>query len=586
MVAQEPGSVDSHPPVHPSGPWSSKNILATLLPLAVFVGASVLFLSTLSAHYSEGEDSINWVTLTTYGSGVHIFHANHIGFIWLNQIYYRLWVWLGYTGDASFPLKVLNALAGALTLSLMVRILRRVGADSLLILVWVGATAASFGFWSYATQAESYIVPMPAIFLGISVVIGLADDSFSPWSLALLGASMAFATMINQMHVLLVLSAAAAVVLVWYRRRSEVPVSRLLLGAASFGAAAALIIGVAYFGVSIFIVGLRDLDSIIDWSKGLAAKGLTTPFSMTDLIKGFIGMARAVLGGHFLCWFDWFYGPFTRRFPKLMVEERYLALGLSPGVAIVCLIATILAMLSGLIVLISLVFPGRHGKAEQRGEAENRRFFALNAFAWITLVASYVFNVVWEPTNDEFWIGLIPIAYLAIASVFARRPQAKRRRVAGAVFAASLFIANGLGAILPQTKLDSDYWYQANRFLIENARPGDVVVTDGGFLSDSYLGYYTKATVVAVHRIAPATLERVLSEEQPGRVWVSSWASEPSPQVRAAGFLPGRDEAAIRTALEKVRGQLKKRDENPWQTIWQLEPSSANEGSSFRELKR
>jgi hypothetical protein len=263
-----------------------------------------------------------------------------------------------------------------------------------------------------------------------------------------------------------------------------------------------------------------------------------------------------------------------------MIEERYLASGLSPGVAIVCLIATILAMFSGLIVLLSLALPGRHGRPEQQGEAERRRFFALNAFNCITLVASYVFNVVWEPTNDEFWIAMVPIAYIAIASIFAGRPQAKRRRVAGAIFAASLFIANGFGAILPQTKLESDYWYQANRFLIQNARAGDVVVTDGGSISDSYLVYYTRSTVVAVHRIAPAELGRVLSNEHRGKVWVSSKASEPSPEVRATGYLKGRDDAGIRAALEKVSGRLIKRDESRWQTISQLEASSADARST------
>ena len=573
MAAQKSQSMGSLPPVRRPGPWSWEKTLGAVLPLAVFVGASILFLSTLSVHYSEGEDSPVWVRLTMNGSVRTLFQANHIAFLWICRVYYRLWVWLGYTGDASFPLKAINALAGALTLSLMVRILLRLGADNLLTLIWVGATAASFGFWSYSTQAETYILPMPAILLGIHVVIGLANDRFSPWSLALVGTLMAFATLINQMHVLLILTTAVAVVLIWYRRRPEVSASRLLLGMASFGGTAALIIGVAYFGASIFVHGSRDLGSIIEWSKGAAAKNLTAPFSITDPIKGIIGMARAVLGGHFLSGFDWFHGPFTRLLPgKLMLEERYAGLGLSPGVRIFCLIATIVAMLSGLVVLFSLVFSGRQRMAEQQGEAKRRRFFAIDAFTSVTLLASYVFNVVWEPTNDEFWIVLLPVACLAVASVFARRPLANRRRVAGSLFAIAIFIANGLGVILPQTKLESDVWYQANRFLIENARTEDMIVTDGGFISDTYLVFYTKSTVVAVSQIAPDELSRVLSAKHAGRVWVSSWALEPMPEVRATGQLRKRDEAAIHSALGKVSGRLSKRNENPWQTVWQLEP--------------
>ena len=579
MASQESRSTDSLPLVPWSGPWSSKNIVGPVLPLAVFVGASILFLSTLSAHYCEGEDNLTWVSLTTYGSFHQLFRANHIGLLWFGRLYYRLWVWLGYTGDASFPLKLLNALAGALTLSLMARALRRLGVDNLLILIWVGATAVSFGFWSYSTQPESYIIPLPAIFLGINVLISLADDRFSPWSLALLGILLAFATLINQMHVIFILTMPAAVILLWYRRRPEVPASRLLLGAASYGGAAALIIGVAYFGITIFVVGLRDLGSIFEWSKGLAST-MTTPFSINDPIKAIIGMARSVLGGHFLAGFDWFYIPFSRLFPgKLMVEERYLGLGLSTGVRIACLVATIVAMLSGIILLISLALPCRQGMAEQ-GEADRRRFFAVYAFASITLVACYVFNVVWEPTNDEFWIGLLPIAYLWIASIFARRPLAKRRLVTGFVFAVCLFIANGMGVILPQTKLESDYWYQANRFLIQNVRPVDIIVTDGGSISDLYLRYYTRSTVIAVHTIAVDELGRLLSEEHPGRVWVSSWAIEPAREVRATGLLNGRNEAAIQSIFEQMKARLTKKDENQWQTVWQLEPPTDDVGAA------
>ena len=153
----------------------------------------------------------------------------------------------------------------------MVTVLRRLGADMLLILVWVGATAFSFGFWSYCTQPETYILSMPAIVLGINIVIGLADDRFSPWSLAVLGSLMAFATLINQMHVVLVVTTAAAAVLIWYRRRPEIPMKQLLLGLASFASASGLVIGAAYFGASIFVLHHNCLGKTFSWSKGYAS---------------------------------------------------------------------------------------------------------------------------------------------------------------------------------------------------------------------------------------------------------------------------------------------------------------------------
>ena len=412
--------------------------------------------------------------------------------------------------------------------------------------------------------------------LGINVVIGLADDRFSAWSLALLGTLMGFATLINQMHVLLIPCTAAAVLLIWYRRRPEVTANRLLAGLASFGGAAALIIGVAYFGVTIFILGKRDLGRSSYGRRDTPPNLSDHPLSITDPIKGAIGIA-AMLGGHFLAGFDWFYGPFTRAFPgKLMIEERYLALGLSPahphrlpdrdrGGHVVG---------AGRAVF-TLAGPPRRGGASRANRAATH-FRTRCVLLPFTLIASYIFNVVWEPTNDEFWIGLLPIGYLAIASLFARRPLANRHRVAGFVFVASLFIANGLGVIWPQTKLALDYWYQANRFLIENARAADTVVTDGAFISDNYVSYYTGANVVGVHSVAPDDFARLLSDKHAGRVWVSSWAFEPMPEVRATGMLKGRDEKAIQSVREQVKMRLIKRDENPWQTVWQLEDPGDN----------
>ena len=254
-----------------------------------------------------------------------------------------------------------------------------------------------------------------------------------------------------------------------------------------------------------------------------------------------------------------------------MMEERYLALGLSPGVRITCLIALAIVGLSGMYILASLVLKRGSQVTEQPGE--RRRFFALNAFVYPTLLAYYVFNVYWEPVNNEFFVAPLPIAMLAVASLFARRPPPKQCVPAAALFAASLFIVNGLGSILPQSKLDSDYWYHANLYLIQNASEGDVVVTDGGYLSDCYLKMFTKSTVVTVHDVGINELIRHLSEKHPGRLWISSWAFEPDAKIRMANReFEKRDDAAIQAALAKLKPRLIKRDENAWQTVWQLEP--------------
>jgi hypothetical protein len=564
--------MDPVPQPAPAAPRSWQTAAQSGLPMAVFVGALILFLSTLSAQYSEGEDSAGWVVRVTSEPFSALINPHHIAFLAFSRVIYQLWLWCGYVGDAALSMKVSSAVAGALTLSLMATALRRLDANVALILAWVAATAAAYGFWSYSTQPETYLLSLPAVLLGVNVLIGLADDRFSPWSLGLLGGLMSFATLINQMNVLLVPTTALAIVLIWYRRRPELSASRLIAGLASFGGVSATIIGAAYFGVTMLVLGLRDLDSIFTWSRGYASAVIDSSFSWTDPVKGVIGIARVFLGGHFLFGFDWFNDAFTRLLPrKLMMEERYLALGLSPGVRITCLIALAVVGLSGMYILACLAL--RRAQPVNEQPAERRRFFALDTFVYPTLLSYYAFNVYWEPVNNEFFVTPLPIAMLAIASLFARRPPAKQCVPAAALFAASLFVLNGLGSILPQSSLDSDYWYQANLYLMRNAGEGDVIVTDGGFLSDWYLKLFTKSTVVTVHRVETAELSRHLSEKLPGRLWISSWAFEPPPKIRLANReFEQRDEPAIQAALAKVKPRLVKKDENAWQTVWQLEP--------------
>ena len=121
----------------------------------------MLFLSTLSVQYCEGGDRATWVSTVTHKSFSLLFNPHHIAFLGFSRIVYQVSLWCGYTGDAGLPMRVMNAVAGALTLALMVRAVNDLGADSLLILIWVGATAVSFGYWSYSTQPETYVLPLP-----------------------------------------------------------------------------------------------------------------------------------------------------------------------------------------------------------------------------------------------------------------------------------------------------------------------------------------------------------------------------------------------------------------------------------------
>ncbi len=241
---------------------------------AVFFAALGLYLCTQSRHYSEGEDSASYVIRVTRPSSPHqLYHPNHLAYLPLNKAVYTLCQAIGYSGDAALPMKSVSAVAAALALCVMLLIMRRLEIDNRLALVWVVVTAVSYGFWSYSTQAETYTLPLPFFLLSILTVIGLADGPFSARQFAWLGLFNALTTLTQQMHIIIYPLMIIAAVAIWFRRRSLVPPGRLVVGLLIFGAVSAVVVGSAYFWAALGPLGLRDLESIIKWSKGEGPQG-------------------------------------------------------------------------------------------------------------------------------------------------------------------------------------------------------------------------------------------------------------------------------------------------------------------------
>jgi hypothetical protein len=555
--------------------------------LSLWVGlcAFLLYLCTLSKHYSEGEDSAQYVREVTSPASIRVlFFPNHLAFNSLNRAVYVLCRQAGYHGDATLPMQILNTCAGAVALGMMVKILQTLAVDDRLTLCWVSLTAVSFGFWSYSTQAETYTLPLPFIIFSIYLIMRLWDNHFSYASFAWLGCSGAAATLLHQQHVLVLSSIAIAVALIGFRNRSEVPMRRFVLGLGILCSLGALIVGVAYFWVAIRVFMLRDPAAIIQWSKGHARHGLWTPWSYTNPIKSvLVGFPHTVLGSHFLFGFDSFHAVASGWFPgKLLIEERYLGQHIPLWIRLTCLAAAIGAIGSALAVARTLFFPSDNARLDG---ALKRRFEAADTIVFVLIFHYFVFNTLWEPTNIEFWIVLLPVVAIAIAAIQSRRPMARKWWPAVAALATCVLVVNGLGSILPQTNRDTDYWYQANHYLIKNAKAGDIILTDGRFISVNYLKFYTNADVVSpVDWDENGRSGKKLLEGGFNRIWISSWAIDPPSAAGWMGKPDFRKQEDIRRFVASVRDRLVKRDESSFQTVWELQqtPPDAGDGQGSR----
>lgn len=523
----------------------------------------------LAVNHSEGEDSGHYIDVIRNTDLGELFYANHILFASFNWVLYKIWQLLGYGGDPALPIQMANVAAAAVTVFLLFHVARRLGLDDLYAAICVGLTATTFGFWWYSVEAETYLLPLPFILLCVWLLLGLAERGFTTRRFLALGCCFSLATLFHQQHVLLMPILIFAAGVIWYRRRRTVSRTSLLAGLAAFGAVSAMMIGTTYFAVAILVQDCSTLGEIIHWSKGTAQQGLWTPWSAANPIKSIVGIGRAICGLHFLYGFEFFQAGIARIQPgKFLADDRFLAESISPAWRGTCLGTAALAAVSGLAVAWACIFPLGRGSGAPADLRTPRLAFA--AFAAGTLIAYSVFNTLWEPQNVEFWVMLFPVVSLVVARRLADRQTPRWATAAALTLIGSLFVTNLLGSVLPQTDRRGDYWYAANRYLIRHATADDLIVTDGGWISDNCLRSNTPAAVVVVSQVKTDELAQTIRQHRRGRIFISSWALKPDQAIVATAPQWERDEAALARLFGRYRPRLKRLHDNGFQAVWEL----------------
>jgi len=548
------------PDATPASPW---------LPLALAAIVVCGYSLTLAKNHTEGEDSGHYIEVVRNTDLAELFYPNHVLFASFNSAVYKAWQAAGYRGDAAMPMQLNNVLAAAATLLLLFYTARRLRLGDFHAALCVALTAVCYGFWWYGVEAETYLLPLPFILLCVLVLVNLAERPFALRRFLALGCCFSLAVLFHQQHVLLMPILLAAICVVWYCRRGAIPPRSLLLGLAVFGAVAAVLIGGVYLAVAFSVHGCSSLAEAVHWSKGTAQGGLWTPWSWANPVKSLMGAGRAICGLHFLYGFDFFHNAIARVLPeKFLADDRFLAESISPPLRWLCLATAAVAGISAVAVAVACLLP-LGPKTELSSQTRIARW-AFAVFALGAIAAYAVFNTLWEPQNIEFWVMLIPLAALAVTLRLSRRRMPRWPTAATLTLIASLFLANLLGSILPQTRRAGDYWYAANDYLIERAEPGDLVVTDGGWISDNCLRSNTPAAVLVVRETPAAKLPELIDRHRGGRIFISSWALRPEPAIVATSPDWQRDEQQLRRIFEPMRQRLRKLDDNGYQVIWEL----------------
>lgn len=528
----------------------------------------ILFLGTKALTHTEAEDSTHHIRQVATGDVRTLFHPHHLLYNSANSLTYRFWCGLGYGGNAEHPMQVNNALAGAVTACLLVLTMRRLSFSLLASLLAACGLVGSYGFWWYSVEAETYILPLPFIWLALQRLILLAQRPGRPRDFIWLGVFVSLATLFHQQHVFLVFVAGLVVLVLGWRSTPPPDGWSIARGLLVYALVCAVLILGPYLLVARMVFGLSGLREIVLWSMGYAREGLWTDWAWSNLLKSCVGAGRAIWGLQFMFGFEWFSGLMQRLFPaKILEEEVFLAAHLSRARIWFCLITFLIsaAGLSGL--FLSGWLHRRERQSGSPGESASRAYMTVALFAVVMWLVYAVFNTLWEPQNLEFWIAPLTLIWLFAFGRPGQRAVSVRRGVWAVAAVVALFSCNLMGSVLPQLDIRADYWYAANEPLIRAAGPDDVIITEGGYISSGYLRLHTPARIVSPAGCSAAELNNLLSAAR-GRVYVSSWLIEPPRGVRSQ--LRYRDDPAVRSWFESVRPSLELFAETPMQRIYRV----------------
>ncbi len=545
-----------------------------------FIG--IMYILTLSRNHTEGEDSIYYImSVTNWGESfyhfVWNFHPNHLFFNPVNRLFYNLWIFFGYKGSAEIPMQILTVITSITTLALTYLLGVKIGIKPSLAFLPVGWLAFSFGFWIYGVEAETYIPPLPFLLICVYILVNIYNHKWEETgkirlkSLLGLGLFSACAVLIHQQYVFLLVVVSLTLLTIWRKFEHASGLKFIFSQLAVFWGTAFVIIGTAYLSVSYLVFKHSSLAETIEWAKGHANRGFPEPLSWTSPFKAIIGIFKVIWGTNFLFASPHISSFVERIFPnKLLLEEQYVAnKAISSSGLLLISIATIVGIVSALILLSKIVLATykKSAKTSQR-DSLSIESWIFSSFSLYFLATYAVVITIFQPTNIEYWISLLPIFYLWLAQrlTIIKQPS----QTIGLILMISLYLANFLGGAWPYSQRSTDYWYVSNEYLLQNAQPEDLIVTECGFICQGYLVFYTKAEVLLPSSRDSNILKENIKNHQTGRVIISSWAFVP-PKGLGHEIIRNRDDQEVKQTLETFRDSFREIASNEFQTLWQIE---------------
>jgi len=482
------------------------------LSVALVLAATVLYSLTLTNGAYFTRDTLLYAQAVEDGWGT--FHAQHLAYVPLGQLFYALWTTLGYTGRALLPLQVLSVIVGALNVGLIHAILRRIVSRPA-ALATTSLFALSYGSWRYAVEANPYPMTMTGLLLALMLLAAPERRSLS-WAL-LIGMATALAALFTLSGVLL-----APVVLFAFwrmpsRQNGHAEKARLSI---LYLLALLAIVGSAYIAVAVGTEGVctlsdltRYLTRFIRGSSGWLGTG--GAFSWRSFVKAVPGFANVFMGEvPFLRWLQSSVRGWEILFAvspaAVLVEKGSTSAHISGDVTLALILSSATFVVLGLGTIWLL-----------------RRWSRIRAFSpylvdmmTVWFVSFGLGALIWLPENVHYWLpNLIPVCVVGAIACSVDLQKYRKKDIglylAWVTLLLGMSIANLVGSILPLR----DPIYNPNRAMAlsfeHQLEPGAAVIMLGAGeyrQAPTYLKYYIGCDAMSMRRIFIAPDDRRRSD--------------------------------------------------------------------------
>jgi len=444
--------------------------------------AFIIYLATLSRNYMG--DGIQFAMAIESEDLTRILLPNHMLYPLLGLWFYRICQFIGWQEGALFPLQILSAIGGALSVGLMYRIGGLItGSTRIAWLVAVGF-GVSHGTWLYSTDAEAVTVPLASALLLLYLLMSNSDGSRLSRPV-LLGLFSSLSIITYQTGVFLIV-----VVIVGFlmdvKLNARVRFRQILI----FLFVTGFLVASIYLLVAFFVFGITNWEGLLDWQFRMSQIGLWGKPSLRNFVQGGYAFLRALAGYKGL-------GPGVRTTMFLAETTRVQHVVFGIYYAIVLVIASLPLFIAVVI---------------RRHILHLHRKNVAIIVTWGVLYGA--FAIYWVSGDVQFWMPVLVSWWLLVGILlkmstdpdieFGRAPEKFRlqfHKITGLVIVVFL-LCNLFSTILLNLDPRFNRSYQIAISVKEHTSSDDLIVTTGGdalFLNIPYFG--ERQTVSLYHQI-------------------------------------------------------------------------------------